>query len=66
MAERTTSKLGPRRKKVFTEWECPECTAHNPFENGFSVGDELFCNWCGQVFSVRASEDEESFRLVLQ
>jgi len=55
-----------KRKLVFTEWECPECTAHNPFDNGFSVGDELFCNWCGQVFDVRKTDSDDKYKLVIQ
>jgi hypothetical protein len=55
-----------KKKLQFTEFECPECTAHNPNDNGFSFGDEIFCNWCGAVFSVRKTDDELKFRLVIQ
>jgi hypothetical protein len=62
----TSKPDGAKKKAVFTEWECPECTAHNPFDSGFSFGDELFCVWCGQVFVVRKTDDGDRFKLVLQ
>lgn len=57
----------PKTKaQTWEEFECPECTAHNPYPNGFRVGDELFCNWCGQLFLVRKDGDEgDRFKLVL-
>ena len=39
--------LGAKRK--FDEFECPTCSAHNPFET-FGNNDELLCNWCGLSF----------------
>ena len=53
------------KRPIFEEWECPECTAHNPNDNGFTFQDELFCAWCGQVFVVR-KQNEEEFKLVIQ
>lgn len=57
-------KNNPKQKR-WTDWECPECTANNVHGDGFVVGDELFCAWCGQVFQVRRGEDEDRFKLVL-
>ncbi len=55
-----------KNKKVWTEFECPECTANNPWDDGFTVGEELFCSWCGAVLLVkRQGDDGDRFRLVL-
>jgi hypothetical protein len=49
---------------TWTEFDCPECSAHNPWEDGFTVGDELFCSWCGAVLKVkRFPDDPERYRL---
>lgn len=41
----------PRPNAVrFTEFECPTCTANNPYDDGFSNGDELTCFHCGLGF----------------
>lgn len=53
------------KKRQWNEFECPECSANNPYENGFTFGDEIFCSWCGQVFIVRKVDDGERYRLVL-
>ena len=36
--------------KLWKEFECPECSAHNPCDDGFKVGDEVLCNYCGLTF----------------
>ena len=46
--------LGTKRR--FEEFECPACSAHNPFDT-FGNGDDVLCNWCGMEF--RAIVDEE-------
>ena len=46
--------LGTKRK--FDEFECPACSAHNPFDT-FGHGDDVLCNWCGMEF--RAVVDDE-------
>jgi transcription elongation factor Elf1 len=38
----------PRRR----EFECPDCNAHNPADDGFVVGDEVICFYCGSGFRV--------------
>ena len=51
--------LGTRRK--FEEFDCPACSANNPFDT-FGNGDDVLCNWCAMEF--RAIVDEEgSLRL---
>ena len=34
------------------EFECPDCNAHNPVDDGFTVGDEITCFYCGSQFRV--------------
>ncbi len=46
--------LGTKRK--FEEFDCPSCSANNPFDT-FGNGDEVLCNWCAMEF--RATVDEE-------
>lgn len=43
-------------KRQFDEFECPACSAHNPFET-FGNGDEVLCNWCGMYFVVIVSDE---------
>jgi len=50
----TGAALGTRRR--FEEFECPACSAHNPFD-AFGNNDEVLCNWCGIEF--KAVVDEE-------
>lgn len=57
--KKTGAALGARRK--FDEFECPACSAHNPFET-FGNGDDVLCNWCGMEFKVTVT-DEGTLRL---
>lgn len=45
---------GARRK--FDEFECPSCSAHNPYEE-FGNNDEVLCGYCG--LSLKAIVDTE-------
>ncbi len=51
----TGAALGVKRK--FDEFECPTCSANNPYDEGFGNNDEVLCNWCGLTF--KAIVDEE-------
>ena len=54
--EKPTGKaLGVRRR--FDEFDCPECSANNPYGDGFGNNDEVLCNYCGLEF--RATVDDE-------
>jgi hypothetical protein len=46
--------LGSKRK--FDEFECPACSAHNPFDD-FGNDDEVTCGWCGMGFVVIVDDD---------
>jgi transcription elongation factor Elf1 len=38
------------------EFECPECNAHNPYDDGFGDGSEIVCYYCGTNFKVKLAE----------
>lgn len=46
---------GVRRR--FTEFECPECSAYNPYDDGFGDGEEVLCNYCGQELKARVNAE---------
>ncbi len=54
-------KLG-ELKKVFDEFDCPECDANNPYGDGFRAGDDVRCYYCGSIFQVRV-DDSDKLRL---
>ena len=58
-ARKSGRALGARRK--FTEFECPTCSAHNPYDD-FGHKDDLVCNWCGTSF-VALVDDEGTLTL---
>jgi hypothetical protein len=43
-------------KKKFDEFECPLCSANNPFDE-FGNSDEVTCSWCGVSFVATVDED---------
>lgn len=52
--KKSGSALGTKRK--FDEFECPSCSANNPFDT-FGNGDEVLCNWCAMEFRVVVDEE---------
>jgi uncharacterized Zn-finger protein len=46
----------PSAKSKFSEFECPACSANNPFDD-FGNNDEVLCNWCGLQFKALVDED---------
>lgn len=44
------------KEGLFYEFECPECSAHNPHPDGFRAGGETLCFYCGTTFTVKVSE----------
>jgi hypothetical protein len=53
-AKKSGENLGARRK--FNEFECPTCSANNPFDD-FGHGDEVHCAWCGLGFTATVDDD---------
>ena len=49
------SEAGRRRR--FNDFDCPDCNANNPYDDGFGDGDEIRCYYCGQGFTVAVSEE---------
>jgi hypothetical protein len=45
------------RRRRFHEFDCPECSANNPFDDGFGDGDEVLCAYCGEEFKAKVSEE---------
>ena len=39
----------------FKDFDCPECAANNPYDDGFGPGDEVRCFYCGLEFRVELS-----------
>jgi hypothetical protein len=50
------------RKRIFKDFDCPSCSANNPYDDGFSDGDEVLCYYCGAEFKVLVN-DEGRLRL---
>jgi hypothetical protein len=51
---------GARRR--FADFDCPSCSANNPYDDSFGDGDEVLCYYCGQEFRAEVS-DEGRLRL---
>jgi hypothetical protein len=44
------------RERRFKDFDCPECAANNPYDDGFGHGDEVRCYYCGQEFRADVSD----------
>ena len=47
-------KSGKRLKK---EFDCPSCSANNPLDAPMENGDEVRCNYCGDDFKVKVTDE---------
>lgn len=52
--EQSPSDEGTARR--FKDFDCPDCAANNPYDDGFGDGDEVRCYYCGQEFRVTVSD----------
>jgi len=41
----------------FKEFDCPSCNANNPADPPFGDGEEVLCNYCGQEYRVKVTEE---------
>ena len=41
-----------RRDDLLYEFDCPECNANNPWDDGFTDQSEVQCHYCGQDLRV--------------
>ncbi len=39
------------------DFDCPVCSANNPYDDGFKPGDEIRCFYCGQEFKVEKTAE---------
>jgi hypothetical protein len=39
------------------EFDCPECSANNPYDDGFGDGDDVRCYYCGLEFRVQVNAE---------
>ena len=51
--ETPNSASGPRGKS----FDCPSCSANNPYDDGFTAGDEIRCYYCGIEYRVELRDD---------
>ena len=49
-------KKGPKK---FDEFDCPECNANNPYGDGFRVGEDIRCYYCGCEFQVKVDDNNK-------
>ena len=40
----------------FSDFDCPDCSANNPYDDKFGDGDEVRCYYCGQLFKVTVTD----------
>ena len=40
----------------FADFDCPDCSANNPYDDTFGHGDEVRCYYCGQEFKAEVSD----------
>ena len=45
------------KKGKHFEFECPSCNAHNPWNDGFTAGEEVMCHYCGNSYLARLNDD---------
>jgi hypothetical protein len=51
------SERGHGHNRRFDDFDCPTCSANNPYDDAFGDGEEVLCYYCGQGF--RAQVDSE-------
>jgi len=46
----------PGQDRRFKDFDCPDCAANNPYDDGFGHGDEVRCYYCGQDYVADVSD----------
>lgn len=44
------------RGRRFGDFDCPDCSANNPYDDAFGDGDEVRCYYCGQEFRAEVND----------
>ncbi len=44
------------RGRRFGDFDCPDCSANNPYDDAFGDGDEVRCYYCGQEFRASVND----------
>ncbi len=47
----------PTERRRFHEFECPLCSATNPYDDPFGHRDEVLCFYCGAEFEARVGSE---------
>lgn len=42
--------------RQFNDFDCPDCAANNPYDDGFGDGDEVRCYYCGQEYRAHVND----------
>jgi hypothetical protein len=45
------------RRRVYKDFDCPSCSANNPYDDGFSDGDDVLCYYCGAEYKALVNDD---------
>ncbi|MBN2498810.1 MAG: hypothetical protein JXR96_29735 [Deltaproteobacteria bacterium] len=51
-------------QRVFNEFDCPDCNANNPYDDGFVDGDEIRCYYCGAEYKVRVVDGKLRLKMI--
>ncbi|MBM4282838.1 MAG: hypothetical protein FJ137_19495 [Deltaproteobacteria bacterium] len=52
----------PPASRRATAFDCVDCSANNPVDDGFGPDDEVTCYYCGSVFVVAESNGKLKFK----
>ncbi len=47
---------GDGQLRRFSDFDCPDCSANNPYDDKFGDGDEVRCYYCGQLYRAIVSD----------
>ena len=52
----------PDAGAVKKDFDCPECSANNPYDDGIREGMEIRCYYCGCEFRAEIKDGKWKFR----